>query len=95
MIVTNVHGPQVQLYLLGSPMRELSAQVPLFRNQGLSVAAMSYLGKISIGITADRDLVPDFMRFGDAVDEAFAELKTAAGATPATRATPRRPRGRR
>jgi diacylglycerol O-acyltransferase len=78
LIVTNVHGPQVQLYLLGSHMRELHAQVPLFRNQGLSVAAMSYLGKLNLGITADRDLVPDFMHFGDALEEAFAELKTEA-----------------
>ena len=84
MIVTNVHGPQVRLYLLGSLMRDFTAQVPLFRNQGLSVAAMSYLGKINLGITADRDLVPDFMHFGDALEEAFAELKAVAS-------SPRRP----
>ena len=84
MIVTNVHGPQVRLYLLGSLMRDFTAQVPLFQNQGLSVAAMSYLGKINLGITADRDLVPDFMHFGDALEEAFAELKVAAS-------SPRRP----
>ena len=74
-------------------MRELTVQVPLVRNQGLSVAAMSYLDKINIGITADRDLVPDFMHFGDAFEEAFAELKAEA-ASPKARRTSRSGRSR-
>jgi hypothetical protein len=78
LIVTNVHGPQVPLYLLGAPLREFTPQLPLFRNQGLAVAAMSYLGKIQFGITGDRDLLPDLDRFADALLTSFDELKSAA-----------------
>ena len=34
MIVTNVHGPPVPLYLLGAPHAEFHPLVPLFANQG-------------------------------------------------------------
>ena len=78
LIVTNVHGPQVPLYLLGAPLREFTPQLPLFQNQGLAGAAMSYLGKVHFGITADRDLVPDLDRFADALLTSFDELKSAA-----------------
>ena len=66
------------LYLLGAPLREFTPQLPLFQNQGLAVAAMSYLGKVHFGITADRDLVPDLDRFADALLTSFDELKSAA-----------------
>jgi WS/DGAT/MGAT family acyltransferase len=78
MIVTNVHGPQVPLYLLGSRLREFTPAIPLFQNQGLAVAAMSYLGGIHFGITGDRNLVPDLELFGDALEASFEELKNAA-----------------
>jgi WS/DGAT/MGAT family acyltransferase len=78
LIITNVHGPQVPLYLLGAPLREFTPQIPLFRNQGLAVAAMSYLGRVHFGLTGDRDLVPDLERLGNGLLESFDELKSAA-----------------
>ena len=73
-----MHGPQFPLYLLGAPLREFTPAIPLFQNQGLAVAAMSYLGGIHFGITGDRDLVPDLELFGDAIEASFEELKNAA-----------------
>ncbi len=78
LIVTNVHGPQFPLYLLGAPLRDFTPAIPLFQNQALSVAAVSYLGGLYFGITGDRDLVPDLERFGDALDASFEELKRVA-----------------
>jgi WS/DGAT/MGAT family acyltransferase len=78
LIVTNVHGPHLPLYLLAAPLRSFTPQLPLFENQGLAIAALSYLGQIHIGLSADYDLVPDLERLGDAIDESFAELKEAA-----------------
>lgn len=78
LIITNVHGPSLPLYLLGAPLRTFTPQLPLFANQGLAVAALSYRGQIHIGLTADRDLVPDLDRLADGIDDAFAELKEAA-----------------
>jgi hypothetical protein len=78
LIVTNVHGPNVPLYLLGAPLAEFTPLPPLFESQGLAVAAMSYCGRLNIGMIGDRDLVPDLDRFAQALDESFAELWKAA-----------------
>ena len=81
LIVTNVHGPNVPLYLLGSLLTEFTPLLPLFENQALAVAAMSYRGQLQIGLIGDRDLVPDLDRFAEALDESFAELWKAAQRT--------------
>ena len=78
MIVSNIHGPQVPLYLLGARLTEFFPHLPLFENQGLAVAAMSYLGKIHFGLVGDWDLMPDLEDFADHLDEATAELREAA-----------------
>ena len=42
LVVTNVPGPKVPLYLLGAQMSEIYPLVPLFVNQGLGIALFSY-----------------------------------------------------
>jgi WS/DGAT/MGAT family acyltransferase len=59
VIVTNVPGPAVPLYCLGARMLEAFPVVPLGGNLSVSIAILSYDGALSIGITADPDLVPD------------------------------------
>ena len=78
LIVTNLHGPEVPLYLLGTPLLEFYPALPLFDGQGLAVAAMSYRDKINIGLTGDWDLAPDLDAFAADLPEAFAELQRAA-----------------
>jgi WS/DGAT/MGAT family acyltransferase len=78
MIVSNIQGPQVPLYLLGARLTEFFPHLPLFENQGLAVAAMSYLGKINFGLVGDWDLIPDLDEFADHLDEATADLREAA-----------------
>ena len=80
LIVTNVHGPQRHLYLLGAPLREFHLQLPLFDNQGMAIAIMSYLGQISFGLTGDSKLAPDLAAFANDLDASFEELRAAAGA---------------
>lgn len=78
MIVTNVPGPQVPLYMLGAKMLEMFPQVPILENTGLGVAMFSYDGRLFWGFNADPDLVPDLPAFVDAIAGAFAELKASA-----------------
>jgi WS/DGAT/MGAT family acyltransferase len=59
LLVTNIPGPQMPLYLLGRKLLELYPQAPLAANQGLSVAALSYNGKIAFGLLADDDMVDE------------------------------------
>jgi WS/DGAT/MGAT family acyltransferase len=80
MVVTNVPGPRVPLYLLGAKLKDVYPQVPLFVNQGLSIAVMSYSGKVYFGLTGDWDLVPDLAVLAHAIDSSFGELKVAAEA---------------
>jgi WS/DGAT/MGAT family acyltransferase len=79
LIVTNVPGPQFPLYVLGAKLLEMHPLLPLFESQGLGVAVMSYLDRVSWGLIADYDLVPDVAELNQAMDDAFAELAEVAG----------------
>jgi hypothetical protein len=74
LIVTNVPGPQVPLYMLGARLVAGYPLVPLFENQGVAVALLSYDGQLFVGLNADWDLVPDLERLAADVRESFAEL---------------------
>jgi len=79
MVITNVPGPRVPLYLLESPMLETHPIVPLMGTLGLGIALFSYADTLSWGFTADWDLVPDLHDVVIAVEQSFDELVAAAG----------------
>jgi WS/DGAT/MGAT family acyltransferase len=74
MVVTNVPGPQVPIYMLGARMLEVYPVVPLAAKQALGVALFSYDGQLFWGFNADWDAVPDLHDFSDAIDEEFERL---------------------
>ena len=78
MVVTSIPGPGFPLYLLESRLLELHPQLPLFANQGIGVAALSYCGKVHFGWVAAWDLVPDVEKLSGALGPAFDELRQAA-----------------
>jgi hypothetical protein len=78
LVVTNVPGPQVPLYLLGARMQEIYPLVPLFARLGLGVALFSYAGRLHWGFNADWDVVPDLHDFVRAIEDSFDELHAAA-----------------
>ena len=86
LIVTSVHGPPVPLYLLGARLDSFYPTVPLFVNQGITVAAMSYVDRISFGILADWNLVPDLHGVAVAIGESLEELRCATYSTDLSRA---------
>ncbi len=53
-------------------------QLPLFENQGLGLAVMSYDGRMHWGLTGDWDLVPDLDQMSEGIGAAFDELREAA-----------------
>jgi WS/DGAT/MGAT family acyltransferase len=59
LVVTNVPGPQQPLYLLGRRMLAIYPVVPLAPMTAVGIAIMSYCGRLSFGIMADFDAVPD------------------------------------
>jgi WS/DGAT/MGAT family acyltransferase len=79
MVITNVPGPRVPLYLLGSRLLEIHPHVPLMSNQAVGIALFSYDGTLSWGFSADWDLVPDLHELVLATQRSFEELVRAAG----------------
>jgi diacylglycerol O-acyltransferase len=91
LVVTNVPGPQVPLYLLGRRMRGLYPVVPLALNQALGIAILSYDGRLGFGLLADFDALPDLEDIAGELEGAIDDLAAAAGADDrAGRTGPRR-----
>jgi WS/DGAT/MGAT family acyltransferase len=79
VVVTNVPGPQIPLYLAGKRMIDTFPMVPLAKNQALGIALLSYAGRINFGLVGDFDLLWDLDDFADDVQESLAELAAEAG----------------
>lgn len=83
LLVTNVPGPQIPLYLLDRQMVDAFPMPFLAENHRLAIAVMSYNGRINFGILGDYDAVPDIQTLADGISdarddllEATAEVKT-------------------
>ena len=74
LVVTNVPGPDVPLYVLGARMLEAIPLVPLGGNLSVGVAALSYDGQLAVGILADPHACPDVDVLAQGVDRCFDEL---------------------
>jgi diacylglycerol O-acyltransferase len=79
LVVTNVPGPQIPLFVLGRRMLNLYPVVPLAQRQALGIAIMSYDGRLGFGLLADYDAVPDLEDIGDDLEHAIGRLARAAG----------------
>ncbi len=75
LVVTNVPGPQIPLYMLGCEMLTAYPVVPLFRHQALVVGLFSYNGGLFWGFNADWESIPDLHDFAEYIEEAFHELQ--------------------
>jgi WS/DGAT/MGAT family acyltransferase len=74
LLVTNIPGPQVPLYLLG---RELEAMYPvafLAGDRALAIAIMSYNGRMSFGLIGDLDAMADIEVVAEGITHALREL---------------------
>lgn len=78
LVVTNVPGPPIPLYLLGAKLEATYPVVPLYLNQALGVAVFSYAGKLFIGLNGDWDRLADLELLPRLFEQAFAKLGEAA-----------------
>jgi len=77
LIVTNVPGPPVPLYLLEAPVQAAFPLVPLYENQALGLALLSYADGLYWGITSDWDRARGVHDFALGLGAAFEELREA------------------
>jgi len=86
LIVTNVPGPQIPLYVLGRELERVFPVAFLPQNHALAVAIMSYNGHVGFGLLADYDSMDDVEVIATGIDESLAELADAAAAESAAAA---------
>jgi diacylglycerol O-acyltransferase len=79
VVVSNVPGPQVPLFIAGARLLAHYPTMPLAETMGLSVAVTSLAGTMAFGITADWDTLPDIEGLARGLDDALTELQKAAG----------------
>lgn len=74
VLVTNVPGPQVPLYIAGAKMVEMYPVVPLAKNQALSIGVTSYDGGLYFGLNGDRDAMSDVDVLATMIGESAEEM---------------------
>jgi diacylglycerol O-acyltransferase / wax synthase len=65
LVISNVPGPQVPLYFLGSEVKAMYPLGPIFQGSGLNITVMSLTGKLDVGIIACPELLPDLWELAD------------------------------
>jgi len=79
LVITNVPGPATPLYMAGAPFAAAHPHLPLFEGQGIGIAIFRYVDRLQIGLTGDRDQVPDLDHLSQTIEKSFEALETAAG----------------
>ena len=83
MIVTNVPGPQIPLYVLGRELQDVFPVAFLPENHALAIAIMSYNGGIDFGLLGDYDAMEDIEMLATGLTESLNDLRSAAEAAEA------------
>jgi len=78
LVVSNVPGPQIPMYVAGAKLLAEYPIMPIAENMGLSIAVTSLAGTMAFGITADWDTLPDIELLSRSMDESILELQKAA-----------------
>ncbi len=74
LVITNIPGPPVPLYLCGARFERVFPYVEVIDNEGLTIAVVSYDDHLHFGITADRDVMADLGDVATAIEREFAVL---------------------
>ncbi|MFM9035144.1 MAG: WS/DGAT/MGAT family O-acyltransferase [Mycobacterium sp.] len=74
LLITNVPGPQSQMYIAGAKLLETYAVPPLLHDQVLAIGVTSYCGMVYYGINADRDAMSDVDVLPELLAESLDEL---------------------
>ncbi|MHB1808387.1 MAG: WS/DGAT/MGAT family O-acyltransferase [Solirubrobacteraceae bacterium] len=74
LIVTNVPGPQLPLYVLGRRMLHAYPVAFLPQHHALAIAIMSYDGEMNFGLLGDFDALPEIDTIGEQIEAELANL---------------------
>lgn len=74
VVVTNVPGSPVPMYLDGARMQSLTGMAGIYDGVGLTMVVTSYVDTLTIGITSTPEVLSSPQRFVACLHEALAEL---------------------
>jgi diacylglycerol O-acyltransferase len=77
LIVSNVPGPDVPLYLAGARLVSIYPFGPIIEGAGVNVTVFSYLDTVYVGVLGCWDLVPDIDIIARGMGESFEALVSA------------------
>jgi len=79
LVVSNVPGPQMPLFMLGCEVEAMYPLGPIFHGSALNITVMSLNGKLDVGIVSCPELLPDLWNMADDFQPALDELLSATG----------------
>ncbi len=82
LVVSNVPGPQIPLYLAGARVLTHYPVSVITDGMGLNITVMSYCGRLDFGIVADREQMRDVWDLIGWLGEALDELRPVQAAAP-------------
>jgi WS/DGAT/MGAT family acyltransferase len=79
-VISNVPGPPIPMWVAGAPVVAVYPLGPLIEGAGLNITVISNMGRMDIGIVADRALAPDIGTLASSWEDAVHELRARADA---------------
>jgi diacylglycerol O-acyltransferase len=79
LVVSNVMGPPIPLYLAGAQVDAIYPLGPLLPGAGMNITVLSNLDRLDVGVMACPDLVDDVWELVDHLPAALSELGKAVG----------------
>lgn len=79
LVVTNVPGPQLPLFVAGASLKAHVGMAPIFDGMGLILPVFSYNGRLSVGVTSCPEIMPDPEVLTAGFPVALDELEAAVG----------------
>jgi len=76
-VITNVPGPQMDMYMAGHKLLASMGMAPLVDGMGLLITVLSYNGVLSISPTSSPSVMPDLDQFTRYIRESANELEAA------------------
>jgi diacylglycerol O-acyltransferase / wax synthase len=83
-VISNVPGPPIPMWVAGAPVVAVYPLGPLIEGAGLNITVISNMGRLDIGIVADRALAPDIDALADHWEDAVKVLCERANAEAAS-----------
>ena len=81
VVISNVPGPQQDLYLFGARMDAMYPASVLYHGQALNITCVRYCDELNFGFTAWRDALPHVHRIAVYCGEALTEIERELGCT--------------